>query len=183
MSQPVRFIRKGGRIIPIHGGSQHPQHREKGHAKTLVGTGVATGVAAGYASAKFHIQAAHLENASLHADVAERNAISAKKFKVAQNYANISQKNLREANMHFNTGKRLQKAGSAVGGALIGAGVHRSLKNSDLTESQKAAVATTSGLGATFALRTVYTKSIGRTKLWDAVKHAAKRVSLRGFKV
>lgn len=101
-------------------------------------------------------------------------------------------------------GPMIAKGGAAAGASLIGAGVYKVLSDhSNLSTSQKTAGATGAGIGSYFGVRAAYNyamqpkgvltsaasystakegSKVGRSVL-KALKHAATRIAIRGFKL
>lgn len=165
----VKFVRIHGHIVPIkEGGSPDANNKKKAAANVAAGLGVAA--AGGTVSANLHRQHANHFNTSRNM----RGDLFNRKFSV---------KTRMEGIRAMKAGTRIKNGSAVAGSALIAAGVHKSLKNSDLDEKEKAYIAATSGLGAHFAIRSAYTKTLGNTSVKYAVKHAFGRILVRGTKL
>jgi hypothetical protein len=162
----VVYRRIRGRIVPIKRKKEHSASSPS--ASVVSGVGVAA--VGGLISAKLDRKQADFINA-------------AKNAKGKPELKRFVAKNRLEGIRASIASSRIKKSSALIGSALIGLGVYKSLKNTDLSEGQKTAISTTSGLGANVVLRAIHTKVLGKTTLKFAAKHAFWRVLVRGSKL
>jgi len=167
MSNQVTFRRIGGRVVPI---------RQKQTAVAAVGTGLAVGAVSGAVAGKLDLHAAYTKAAA-------RNEFKQKALKFRTREFRTAALHRLESIRAHKSAARIKIGGAAIGAMIVGAGVHSALKNTNLSEAEKTSVSGASGLGSYFAVRTMHTKMFGSTGLWYAMKHAAKRVAIRGTKL
>jgi hypothetical protein len=194
----IVFRRIHGRVIPIRkskGKSAKDRNIVKGAA--IVGAGVAVGVAAGAVSAGLLREAATFENVSRGVKAVWRSGLKDKAIatKTLARTFRVAAKNRLEAKRFALASMRVQKYGAIASAALIGAGVHQGLKKTKLSDKEKAGVATASGVGAHFSIRSAFhyflqpkgpnleTGVKATRSISTAFAHAAKRIAARGLKL
>lgn len=175
MASNVTFRRIGGRVVPIkQGGSRKNDDAKKATAR--IGTGLVTAVGSGVAAGALDLYASREKLKSLNLSHQKEFRYHNPQFKIAAHHR------LESIRAH-KAAARFKTAGAAIGATLIGSGVHKALDSTKLDEPTKATVSSASGIGAYFAVRAAHTKVFGHTKVWAAMKEAAKRVAIRGFKL
>jgi hypothetical protein len=177
VANDVIFRRINGRIVAIK-----PPKTKQG-AAAYVGAGVGVGATAGLVSAHLARASAKNENESrtIYEKAVEKGLA---KDKTAVREFRVASKFRMESHRQWKASVKFKKGGADLGAGLIAAGTYRALKSSDLTTTEKTAVAATAGIGAHFAIRSAYTYSMHPTKnIFNAFKHAAERIAVRGFKL
>jgi hypothetical protein len=170
--QGVRFIRRGGRVIPI---------REKIGAVGTVGTGLGIAAGSGVLAAKITREAAHYENhartissavkaggerlAKLGFSLKNRNFESVKKSAL-----NLSKANMLVSNRLGTLSSVVHHGGSVLGASVVASGVHKLLPQGVRKhETTSRAISVGAGLGAVAAARSGYVKSMGQLGWRQAV--------------
>jgi hypothetical protein len=179
----IQFRRVRGHIVPI----------KIAEGAGIAGAGLGVAAAAGHVAARLTQSAARAENEARKGVKAARKAkavaeASGPLFAVGANkkYLGAGREALRTmvvSRQKLNAAINIRNAGHAVAGTMIAGGVHRALSGTKLDKKPKtkAAIATGSGVAATFALKSSYLKKISTPKMVDAATKAAKEIILKKF--
>lgn len=179
------FRRIHGRIVPIR------EERAKGVA--IAGAGVGVAAASGRIAARMTHRAAQAENEARGAVKAARAAKSASEklgplfsYKSDRAYAQAGHaalKTMAKSRGLFEQSLKVRNVGHAAGAALVGAGVHKALKGTELEKhpKTKAAVAGGAAVAAHFAVRSSYLKGVGNKSFRSAAMAGAELLA-KGLK-
>lgn len=170
------FRKVNGHIIPIV-----DKHKEKAQGAGIAAAGVGVGASGGYVASRLTRDAAHFENMARKTAKEARAAQKVNNAKLFKAKSRGALNNAIEGIKHQRAAIGVRTAATAIGASLIGGGVHRALSKTDLKEPQKAAIATTAGVGAGVAAHTVFNKTLGAISWKKAFKTTVKKIVVKKF--
>ena len=187
MSQEITFRRIHGRIVPIR---VSKKNKDLAAGAGLAVGGVGAAAAAGKIAASLVHKGAGYENVSRAFDKASEFAFEDGRLWRAQRSGKLAIKFGRLSEQHHKAARAVRNAGFVISSALIGAGINSVLKHTRLNDDEKtrAAIATGSAVGASFALNSTYLKGVsgmvGTTKTAKAfslIKAAMKKALVKAL--
>jgi hypothetical protein len=210
VAEGIRFIRKHGRIIPIHDRNGNIRAKRSSDVKkgsAAIGGAAAVTAGAATASALIDRKEAKIFNESVtHGKIyaAKKAAIAIEEAhntlfvsplrRSAAQHLNLARKNIKISRALSANSRAIQRGGKVAAASLVAYGTDKLLPDKAKKNSVvRGAVAVGTGVGTLFALETVYnrimqpkvTNASGKavSATWHAIKTAALVVGSKRFKV
>jgi len=209
VAEGIRFIRKHGRIIPIHDRNGNVRAKRSSDVKKgSAAIGGAAAVTAGSATASglLNRKSARIFNES----VTQGKIYAAKKAEIAieeahntlfiaplrrsaAQHLNLARKNIRISNVMHANSRAIQRSGKTAAVALVTYGVDKITPDKvKKSKAARVAIDTSAAIGTAFALKSIYyrimqpkvTDASGKAinATWHAIKTAAKVIGYKGRK-